>query len=174
MLKIYIVLLFGVLTVACGQDKKATTPKKASNQTTYYFIRHAEKDLSDPSNRNPKLTTQGEERAQEWMNYFKDKNIEVVYSTSYERTMNTALPIANAAGLLINNYDPSELYSTDFQKETKGKNVVVVGHSNTTPAFVNKILGSTTYSDIDESEYGHLYTVTVTDGKASVSHKELD
>lgn len=174
MLRILIVLLLAVMSTACGQDKKDTASHTANDQTTYYFIRHAEKDLSDPSNRNPKLTEQGEKRAQEWMSYFKDKNIQAVYSTNYERTMNTALPTANAAGLLIRNYNPAQLYSEEFQKATKGKSVVVVGHSNTTPYFVNKVLGEDRYTDIDESEYGHIYTVTVVDGKAEVTHKELD
>lgn len=176
--KIYVILLLAVSLVACGQqgkeNKSGENGEGALATTTYYFIRHAEKDLSDAENRDPKLTVEGEERAQEWKDYFDDKEIDVVYSTNYERTMNTALPTANAKGLLISNYDPAALYDMEFAEATEGKNVLVVGHSNTTPFFVNKVIGKDTYTDIDESEYGHLYTVTVTNGEAVVQHKEFN
>ena len=34
--------------------------------TTYYFIRHAEKDRSNPSEKNMHLTDEGYKRAQNW------------------------------------------------------------------------------------------------------------
>lgn len=174
MLRYCLILSLLIISSACGHENKKAMSQTPSDQTTYYFIRHAEKDLSDPSNRNPKLTEQGEQRAQEWMTYFKNKNIQAVYSTNYERTMNTALPTSNAFGLIIRNYDPSKLYTEEFQAETKGKNVLIVGHSNTTPAFVNKVLGKSTYTDIDESEYGHLYRVSQVGDRVEVSHEQFD
>ena len=41
-----------------------------------------------------------------------------------------------------------------------GKTVLVVGHSNTTPQFVNAILGSGRYSDIQDDNNANLYIVT--------------
>ena len=46
-------------------------------------------------------------------------------------------------------------------KENAGKNVLVVGHSNSTPSFVNKILKNKTYKQIDDNNNANLYTVTV-------------
>lgn len=151
------------ISIGCdGQKKKASSSN--STETNYYFIRHAEKDLSDPSNRNPNLTEEGEARAERWRDYFKDKEIDAVYSTNYLRTMRTAEPTARAIGVTIQKYNPSELYSEDFQKATKGKNVVVVGHSNTTPGFANKASGKTaSFAPIDESEYYHLYQVSLSE-----------
>ena len=45
---------------------------KEQRTTTYYLIRHAEKDRTDSLNRNPNLTEQGLERAKKWANYFKN------------------------------------------------------------------------------------------------------
>ena len=145
-------------TLSCDSQKK----KKSSSNTittNYYFIRHAEKDLSDASNRNPDLTIEGEERAERWKAYFTDKDIDAVYSTDYLRTMRTALPTAMANNVEIQTYNPSELFSEDFKMDTAGKNIVVVGHSNTTPNFANAALGENSFKDIDESEYFHLYHV---------------
>ncbi|WP_339848415.1 phosphoglycerate mutase family protein [uncultured Dokdonia sp.] len=145
-------------TLSCDGQKKKESPSNTII-TNYYFIRHAEKDLSDPSNRNPDLTIEGEERAERWKAYFSDKDIDAVYSTDYIRTMRTAEPTAVANNVEIQSYNPSELFSEDFKVDTAGKNIVVVGHSNTTPNFANAALGENSFKDIDESEYFHLYHV---------------
>ena len=41
-----------------------------------------------------------------------------------------------------------------------GKTVLVVGHSNTTPQFVNAILGTKQYTDIQDDNNVNLYIVT--------------
>lgn len=49
---------------------------------------------------------------------------------------------------------------------TKGKTVLIVGHSNTTPKFVNDLLGEVKYQDIADNNNANLYKVTITnDGK---------
>ena len=61
------------------------------------------------------------------------------------------------------------MYDSIFLQETKGKTVLVVGHSNTTPAFVNKILAVEKYKDIDDNNNANLYIVTISgDEKTSV------
>lgn len=151
-------LVLSSFLASCNTKKKEVF---VSNEiiTNYYFIRHAEKDLSDTSNRNPDLTPEGEARAERWKDYFTDKDIDAVYSTDYLRTMRTAQPTALANQVTVIKYNPSDLFSTDFKMDTAGKNIVVVGHSNTTPNFANAALGETLFKDIDESEYFHLYHV---------------
>ena len=60
-------------------------------------------------------------------------------------------------------YDPANLFDETFQKETAGKTVLVVGHSNTTPAFVNTIIGEQKYQQINDTENGMLFHVTLQD-----------
>ena len=45
------------------------------------------------------------------------------------------------------------------------KTVLVVGHSNTTPIFVNNILGEEKHKNMDDHDNASLYIVTITDGK---------
>jgi len=139
----------------------------AQEVTTYYFIRHAEKQRTDPTDKDPGLTFQGYKRADAWKEVFKNVKFDAVYSTDYNRTKLTAKPTADANNLPILVYDPRSMYTESFQYNTKGKTVLVVGHSNTTPMFVNKILGEKKYPQIDDSNNSNLYIVTVIDGKAS-------
>ena len=133
----------------------------AQEVTTYYLIRHAEKDRTDPTNRNPHLTVAGQERAENWQNVFNAVPFDRIYSTPYHRTRETAQPTASAKQLLVENYDPRDLYNTSFKEKNKGKIVLVVGHSNTTPALANKILGREEYPQIDDRNNGNLYIIQV-------------
>lgn len=162
MRKIVLLLVLATFSVSCDGQKNKSESTNNEFVTNYYFIRHAEKNLSDPSDSNPDLTAEGEARAERWKDYFADKDIDAVYSTDYIRTMRTAEPTAKANGVAIQNYDPSALYDEDFKTATLGQNVVVVGHSNTTPNFANMALGEgQSFNAIDESEYFHLYHVSL-------------
>ncbi|WP_109097575.1 histidine phosphatase family protein [Aquimarina sp. AU58] len=140
---------------------QSNTPQQEVT-TTYFLVRHAEKDLSDPGNRNPKLTEAGKMRSENWAKMLVDVPVDMVYTTDYIRTRKTAEPIAKSKNLETTLYNPRNLNDTEFQEKTKGKTVVVVGHSNTTPTFVNKIIGKEKYSAIDEKIYGKLFIIKVT------------
>ncbi len=130
--------------------------------TTYFFIRHAEKEVSKTSkDRNPQLTEIGKVRAQKWAELFSDTKIDMIYTTDYYRTRQTAEPIAKNQKLEVLLYDHKNVYDLDFQEKTKGKKVIIVGHSNSTPSFVNKILNKQKYSRINEDDFGKLFIVTI-------------
>ena len=147
---------------------------KKENISVYYFIRHAEKDRSDPTNKNPSLTIQGLERANKWAVFFKDKNIAAVYSTNYIRTQQTALPIAKEQNIEIINYTAKELISEKFIADNKGKNIVIVGHSNTTPELVNSLLGEKKYEDIADRENNNVFIVTLKKNKATAKRVKVN
>ena len=141
----------------------------SEEMTTYYLIRHAEKDRTNKANRDPNLNKKGQERVKIWTNYFENIDLDAVYSTEYKRTMQTAKTIAENKSLEIQNYDPLKMYDAFFQKETKEKKVLIVGHSNTTPSFVNKILGEKKYKNMNDRDNSTLYIVTIKgDEKTSI------
>ena len=148
------VIAFSLLS-SCTKDKT----------TTYYLIRHAEKDRTDKTNRNPNLNEKGLERAKKWAKHFKNIDLDAVYSTNYNRTMQTATPTAESKKLQIINYDPRRMYDSIFQQNTNGKTVLVVGHSNTTPAFTNKILSEKKYGNMNDNDNASLYIVTISKDK---------
>jgi len=133
----------------------------AQETSTYYLIRHAEKDRSDKTNKNPDLTKKGHQRALKWSEVLTKFGINKVYSTNYTRTMNTAKPTADEHKLTIKNYHPFKIDMETFRKETAGKNTLIVGHSNTTAAFANKLIGSEVYAEIKDNNNANLYIVTI-------------
>ena len=156
-----LVFVFSLL-LSCSSDET----------TTYYLIRHAEKDRTDKTNRNPNLNDKGIERAKKWANYFDLIDLDAIYSTNYNRTMQTAQPTADSKYLKIVNYDPRKMYDSIFQENTKGKQVLIVGHSNTTPVFVNKILGEKKYEWMKDDDNSSLFIVTVSKNKKTSTIKK--
>lgn len=162
-----ILLLISLALTACNFNVSANSEK--SNEkigsvqapTTYYFIRHAEKDTSDPANKDPELAAEGIQRAEKWAKVFKDVSFDLIYSSDYKRTRSTAQRIADSQDKEVQIYNASKLNDEPFKANTKGKTVLVVGHSNSNPAFVNYILEEKRYSDIPETESGSLFIVTV-------------
>lgn len=149
-----------VLTFGCNSKENVPQPSNKA-VTTYYLIRHAEKDRSDAENNDPPLTEKGLERAANWAKVLKDIDFDAVYSTDYKRTRETAKPLADLKKLEVLGYNDKKLYDQEFKDATSGKTVLVVGHSNTTPQFANAILGEKKYENIDDSENGALFIVQV-------------
>jgi len=134
----------------------------------FIILRHAEKDTTATGSKmmqsDPPLNSKGLERAQSLISKFRKCKISKIYATNYNRTKSTALPLANAIGLSINNYDPKQLNS--FADELKNatnhsKTILIVGHSNTSPKLVNILLGKDTYKDLDESVYNQYWVVKI-------------
>lgn len=136
---------------------------KTPQKTTYYFVRHAEKDTTNPEDEDPQLTEEGIRRANYLATFFADKELEMFYSTDYSRTIQTLIPTIHQYKGEIRSYDAKKdsLFTKAFWEATYGKNVLVIGHSNTNPKFVNEIISENKYDDLDESNYDTLFKVEV-------------
>ena len=150
-----------VLAIALFTSSLISQNVESDSISTYYLIRHAEKDRSDTTNKDPDLTEKGVLRALRWSQLFEQFQIDAIYSTNYKRTQNTALPTVKKNNLIIKTYHPFKIDMQQFLKETKGKNVLVVGHSNTSPDFVNKLIGEEVYQNINDTNNANLYIVTI-------------
>ena len=159
-MKNYLILLLALAfnLQSCAQETKTDLPTET---TTFYFIRHAEKDRTNMDDRDPKLKEEGLLRAAKWSLVLQHVKFDAVYSTDYNRTKQTAQPTAEKNGLELTMYDPSNLDGKAFLETNKGKTVLVVGHSNTTPAFVNAVLGEQKHQDMADDNNANLYIVTV-------------
>ena len=144
------ILLFLVCCQASflqSQNKEITT-----EETSYYFIRHAEKNRSNPKDSNPELNAEGKTRALNWAYFFREIPLDAIYSTNYIRTISTAQPVADDKNLPIIIYNPNELDIKNFMKENQGRLVLVVGHSNTTPKLVNAMLGDQKFEQMQDND----------------------
>jgi len=153
--------IFQVLTFILLTTSFYAQNSENDSISTYYLIRHAEKDRSDKSNKDPDLTEKGVLRALRWSQLLEQFQIDAVYSTLYNRTRNTALPTAKNNNLIIKTYHPSKVDMQQFLKDTKGKSVLIVGHSNSIPEFVNRLISSEVYNDIEDNNNANLYIITI-------------
>ena len=144
-------IILSILFLACTYQ--------ANECTEVYLIRHAEKDRSDSLNKNPHLNQDGGKRSLLWNLYFENKKIDAIYSTNYNRTIETILPISIAKGIKPIIYSASGINYESFLKKQKGKRVLVVGHSNTIPGFVNGLIEEDYYGQINDTVNSNLYIV---------------
>ncbi len=148
-----------------------TMPLSSQDCYTIYLIRHAEKQISDENPRDPELTLCGFERAEYIANYLSQINLDVVYSTDYLRTLQTAEPTALSKGMDIKIYDPNELDEFALMLLSEHKNVLVVGHSNTTAVLTGLLTGEENKSlSMSEEEYNRVYQVTICNNKKQLYH----
>ncbi len=132
-----------------------------SCKSTFYVVRHAEKV---DNSTNPPLSAVGVERAEDLKQTLKDKDISVLYSTNFLRTQNTAKPYADSKAITTQIYKASPADSMrvfiEKLKKIRGKNVLVVGHSNTTKYVVNGLFERDTLrADIPDNDYDNLYII---------------
>ena len=134
----------------------------AAESYSIYLVRHAEK-LTE--SKNPVLTVCGKKRAEQLASLLSKAGIDAIYSTSYQRTMQTAKPLAKKQKMAIKNYSPKYLEQFSLQLKQRKENTLVVGHSNTTPILV-ELLTKQKVAPLTEQDYQYLYQVQVMNQQA--------
>ncbi|HEY9168906.1 MAG TPA: phosphoglycerate mutase family protein [Lutibacter sp.] len=152
------IILFGLLFITLATLQAQESVEKT---TTYFLIRHAEKVRENSADENPDLNERGYLRAENWEKVLQHVPFDAIYSTDYKRTLNTAEPIVKKLNLAPIIYNPQKVDFDLFQLENEGKNVLIVGHSNTIPQFVNGLIHQQKYLEMDDAEFSHLYIVTI-------------
>ncbi len=151
-MKNYFLFLILIVQLSFAQQKT----------TTIYFIRHAEKV---DSSKNPDLSTSGLKRAAHWNEIFSETPFDAIYSTDFTRTKQTATPTSINQKIDITIYDAKNIDFQKFKTDNLGKTVLVVGHSNSIPEFVNKLINQNVYPTVEETTFGNLYIVTLNGDK---------
>jgi 2,3-bisphosphoglycerate-dependent phosphoglycerate mutase len=130
---------------------------------TVWLVRHAEKMTTDPTDRDPGLTTEGSARASDLAQVLKGKNINAIYTTNFKRTLGTAVPLMAAIKIepqLYDAKDPAGLVSK-IMKEDKGKNVLIVGHSNTLIPLIKALGCDVPWDELKDTDYDMLFKVSL-------------
>jgi broad specificity phosphatase PhoE len=135
----------------------------ATDVSVVWLVRHAERtDDGMEAQSDPGLSEAGHARARDLARLLSDAGITAIYSSPFERTRQTAAPLAEALGLRVAEYDPRDadaMVRFREQLHEPGRHLVV-GHSNTTPALVTQ-LGGDAVSPISELEYDRIYVLTI-------------
>lgn len=154
--------------VLLESGRKISIPRNKNNAATLLIlVRHAEK----AGGSNPPLTELGQRRAEKLAVMLTGLSLDKVFSTNFERTIQTARPVSEQKKLDIHHYNPRDLegFVSQVLQEDVGKAILVTGHSNTTPTLVNLFLGEQVYAQIDEGDYNNLFLLLVNEkGDAKV------
>ncbi len=129
-------------------------------QTNLFFVRHAER--LDNSPLSP-LSAQGLAHADALRDTLQKAGIDLIYCSVYERTKQTAQPLAHALGKALVQYSPdTTLGLLPVLQNLKNKNALVVGHSDNIPRLIKALTGDSVH--IAHGQYGDLYQVQVVRG----------
>ncbi len=129
--------------------------------TTIILVRHAEK-AAEPAT-DPPLTSAGTARAAALIELVRDAGVNAIVSTQYQRTRQTAAPLAAKLGLtteVIEARNSARVTADSILARHRGHTVVVVGHSNTVPALV-AAFGAPQPAEICDAGYDNAFVVTV-------------
>lgn len=170
MIKKYITIILIVLGF-----QSFTCPEKNDEIFTIYLVRHSEKDLSSDNYSDPPLTPCGEQRSESLSNFLSAVDLDVVYSTNYNRTKNTALPTATSKGLEIEEYDSDELEEFSNILLESAQDALVVGHSYTTGVLAGLLVGEE-IGAFDLDIYNRIYLVAIykNAGRLHLLHTDFD
>jgi phosphohistidine phosphatase SixA len=129
--------------------------------TTVYVIRHAE---YTPGPQDPSLNQTGRDRAEQLLRVLYKAKVDAIFCTQWTRTKETAQPLAtknNIAPITYQDTDISGLMQQIRSETYRGKNLLVIGHSNTVPSIIRELIPGCPVIWQDVANYHHdLFIVT--------------
>lgn len=135
---------------------------------TIYLVRHSEKDLLSNDHSDPPLSKCGEQRSESLSVFLREVNLDVIYSTDYNRTRKTALPTALSKGLIIKKYNSQQLEEFSKSLINNKQDVLVVGHSNTTAVLAGLLVGKE-LGAFDLDIYDRIYQVVISKNASQIN-----
>ena len=139
----------------------------ARSTTTIFIVRHAEKVES--AHNNPDLTEAGRARADALAQMLKDAGITAIYATEFNRTQQTAAPLAKILGLQVTIMPAKNTAALLPKLRHAHGNSLVVGHRTTIPNLIYKI-GMPNPGRIAENEYDNLFVIVFDKKRSRLIH----
>ncbi len=138
----------------------------SAQKTTIWIVRHAEKDTAFINRQDPDLTATGQQRALDLAAYLQNEPVVNVYSTDTKRTRHTAKHVKAP----IEVYNPKNLTGLLdlISQNTKGKSVLIVGHSNTVLETIEALGGKRPVPLLTDDDYDYIFKVEIEAGKLAV------
>jgi broad specificity phosphatase PhoE len=120
-----------------------------------FLVRHAEKAASEG---DPGLSEAGVKRAAALATTLGDAGITAIFSTEYNRTKDTAAPLARRLDVPVTIVPAKDMDGlvAKLRALAPGTRALVVGHSNTVPAMAQKLTG-VKVADLTDADYDRLF-----------------
>lgn len=135
--------------------------------TTIMFVRHADTDAAMSAGGDPPLNARGLARAELLADFLEDVDVvagvDAIYASEFERTQQTAAPIAARLDLDVQIADQRDVVG--FMKNVlhlhKGEIVLIVSHSDVIAPLVDELHGSKNIPPMGPDDFDDLYVVTI-------------
>lgn len=128
------------------------------SSTTIFLVRHA-----DRIEKQDALSPAGIQRAKDLNVRLKDEKLDVIFSSDYNRTKGTGQFLSDELSMPMTIYDASDIPALvqDIKMNYRGKRILVIGHSNTTPDAINAFGWTPVLEHLDHYSYDNLFKLTL-------------
>lgn len=145
-----------------------------SEATQIYILRHTEK--ADDVSEDPELSPLGIKHAKYWKKVLQHIEFNQVLTTDFRRNIQTAKLLSAESSVNPELYYPMSFDVLKFIRQIQGQTVLIIGHSNTIPDMVNRLIGESKYPPMSHNNYDLLFTITINkngDTSSSMLHIEM-
>lgn len=146
-------ILYSIVALA---SSLLLTTDTTAQLTKIFMVRHADRN----GNLDALKVPLGTDRAKELKRVLQNTGIDSIYSTNTIRTKGTAQPLADHLNMTTALYANSYKVIDTILKKHKGKEVLVVGHSNTVDSLIKRC-GCPGIGLIPDTQFDNLYLVIV-------------
>jgi broad specificity phosphatase PhoE len=163
-------IIFTMSALTGSTETHAISQESATPPMTIILVRHAEKKVVPPENKDPDISDEGVKRAEELAKMFADAGIGAIYSSQYKRTQQTVKPLADKLGLTATSIEAQKTPELikQIRAQKPGQVVFIAGHNNTVPEVI-AALGGPKLPIIPETQYDNLFILSVnSDGSAKL------
>lgn len=151
-------------------NSPAAAQENSTTPMIVILVRHAEKKIVPPENKDPDISAEGEKRAGELAKMFGDAGIGAIFASQYKRTHQTVKPLAEKLGLTVTTVEAQKTPELvkQIRAQKAGQVVFVAGHNNTVPEVI-AALGGPQMPIIPETQYDNLFILSISaDGTAKL------
>ncbi len=155
------IALLLLLFLGCSEEK---------DTTNLILVRHAEKNTAT-NNFDPELTAQGKKRARKLRTILDSLEISGIYSTPFDRNMQTVMPLAAHKGMDIQSYSKKHwktLLDSIPSKHPRG-NVLICSHGDIIFPMIRHLGIQTDRDQLDDNEYDKIFIVTDIEGSPKLT-----
>lgn len=163
-------LVAAMLSVFGLSNSAITSAQTPANPVTVILVRHAEKQVVPPENKDPDISANGEKRAAELVKMFGGSGIGAIYASQYKRTQQTVKPLSDKLGVAVTKVESRDTAGLvkQIRAQKAGQVVFIAGHNNTVPEII-AALGGPKLPIIPETDYDNLYILNLgPDGSANL------
>ncbi|UKT63497.1 phosphoglycerate mutase family protein [Pedobacter mucosus] len=133
--------------------------------TEIWIVRHAEKDKSNPEEKDPNLSDEGKIRAGDLAKFLKKVNFDAAFSTSTKRTHQT---LDSLIIKKVFDYKDIKALSDTVNAHYLGKTIIIAGHSNTVLEIIEAFKGKRPKDMLTDDDYDYIFHLTLKGNKTKV------